>query len=796
MPDPVLEYTTVATVMRPPRLVILFRGDANWRAWARLALSAAGATWAGGGHLLVPYDVHGRVSPVLVDAVRAFDPDHVVLLTYTLSEYEAVAPGELTINVDGHAVEGDERARVIAADPQFREHDPAGHAARASLVAACTPFVTQLLDGEPHDLHRTIGGDGDWGAGLPASSLVGADAVYTAVPRHWSSDKALLAAALIGLEPRREYADGDPEPEGPEVLNYALKQPRPEPPSSLIAQEADSGTEHARPWLETIDVGVQRIVRGYNPIAGVVVVGDSADDFALAVAADRMLGPVLWVTSDMVHDSKVMPYAALPLLGRRNSFQADAVFTSASPNDEVAATFAELRAQLQGWSIGDSDWIPESVAPIDWSSNGRLFRAVGEAIGQLSTIPVLKDASGTLTMATQFALPAPRDPALTGAHPKWYIDVSFSDSTMPTGRGLGPTALRGGRDPESVNVRSGRDGLCVIAQSYGFVAAGAVLSSAMARPVLRDLGMLDWTNAQASGLGLSAQYSTPGQHAQLVAARLGSRDALTDLLAGPAASAIKCYMRVSKASDPRSKEDSPDRIVVLDNSTPYLTIDRMTRASVGLSAQALRSTVDDLCRQHLARRGLILRCTDCGRGSFVGLHDLAQRFTCPRCEALNDLDAWSWRSPTPEPHWYYDLHPSLREIISTSGDIPLLAAAHFKKSARRYADCAEIEFSQRGRPIAEIDLIAHADGKVILVEAKAGASLGSTQRQRAAQAAKLARIARVLRADEVVLATTRPAWDSADTAVLETALAEATPAFASRPVVRTLVGLGAGGVTD
>lgn len=188
--------------MRPPRVVVLFRGDDNWRSWVRLALRAVSSTWGGAGHLLVPYDEAGAVHPELVAAVKTYDPDHVVVLEPTISEREEVEPGLLRIaGEDGKPLQGTPRDEVIMSSGSLTIHDPAGDRARDKLAAVCTTFVEEY-DG--HRISRVQNTDSA-GAGLPgpaASDVVGVHGgTYLAVPKGWTSDVALTVAATIGFEP-------------------------------------------------------------------------------------------------------------------------------------------------------------------------------------------------------------------------------------------------------------------------------------------------------------------------------------------------------------------------------------------------------------------------------------------------------------------------------------------------------------------------------------------------------------------------------------------------------------------
>jgi hypothetical protein len=773
----------------------MFRGDTHWRSWARLALRAAGATWAGGGHLLVPYSEQGEVADTMLAAVAAFDPDHVVLLSPSLADHEEVAPGSLQLYSNDRLLEGAERAAAIKAGLTFRPDDPVGDRARDLVAAACTPFKTEFPGVASHEMRTHIETDGSTGFRLDAQDLLGTDATYAAVPRGWTSDTALFVGALVGIEPDDERPRDDSEPAPAELLRYAMGRPRPAPPIGMVSEGAAPPPGEVPTWFDVLDIGVTAIARDFSRSAGAVVIGDGPTDFALAVAAQRLRGFGWWLTLESLRDAELMRTAILPVLSRRLREDDDGVrsiaITSTTLSDEqLNATVAELSAALTTWSFYPRPGEDlRASPPPDWSGDGSTYRVVSDGIGDERTVPVEREDSGTMTMLTRLALPVPKEPSLTRGMPAWYVDVEFTEGVMPAGRGVPCSALRAGQHPEYTNVRSGRDGLSVIAQSYGFIPAGAVLSSAMTRPVLRDLGIYAWVEQMAEHAGLSANYSTPGQHAQLIAQRLGARTALVDLVAGPLHPMLRCFRLVdTRKADPRSNDPSSQPIVILDSTTPYLTIDRMCEAVPSVEPAEVRSRVDDLCRRRIARRGLILGCLECGRPSFLGVDDLGQTYRCPRCGAANDLEAGRWRLPTSEPHWFYDLHNSFRELLTTGGDVPLLAAANLRAGARRYADCAEVEFREKGKRVGEADLVAHIDGKVVLVEAKSTGMLGHTVRERRSTAAKKARIAAAIRADEVVLATTDERWGDADVEALTAALTSGTR---GRPVpgVRCLAGL-------
>jgi hypothetical protein len=216
------------------------------------------------------------------------------------------------------------------------------------------------------------------------------------------------------------------------------------------------------------------------------------------------------------------------------------------------------------------------------------------------------------------------------------------------------------------------------------------------------------------------------------------------------------------------------------------------RALVGgsLDDDQLRALIDPLSGRRILIRGLALDCATCGRLAFLRIDDLAQTNTCPHCHAASELGQARWRQPRHEPTWYYHLHPLARDLLNQHGEVPLLLADHLRRSSRRYADVAELELFSSASPIAECDLLASVDGRVVTAEAKSVTRFGRSEADRNAAIKKRIRIARVLRADEIVLATTESQWNGDDVQALRTAVRAARWSDGSPPAVRVVIGLG------
>jgi hypothetical protein len=173
----------------------------------------------------------------------------------------------------------------------------------------------------------------------------------------------------------------------------------------------------------------------------------------------------------------------------------------------------------------------------------------------------------------------------------------------------------------------------------------------------------------------------------------------------------------------------------------------------------VRDSLDRLLTHGALRRGLVLGCASCSSKHFVAVGDLGQVNRCPRCNDEAQLTQARWKLPPDEPTWFYDLHGTIRDLLLQNGDVPLLGAAHFAAKAQSYDDLVETQI-QIGSDTTELDLIAVADGKLIVAEAKKQQAAGRAWRS---QLTKLVAAAVRLRADRVaLLAGEASPWSDAD----------------------------------
>lgn len=789
-----LGYVSYRLAPRPARVAIVVSGDENWRYWCRLALHGASHTWGGAGFVLVPH-VNGVVHPLLLQGVSAYDPDYVMLQQRSLGDVETLDPGSVRIaGPEDTELSPDQRAAIVKSSAQTPLPDPAGDEARRAVVAACSPH------------RRWDEMDARW------------DEEFT----WWSADPTANGfAGLIDLGLDLSEAMTVP-PDAPGNLAVALtaRVGAVDPPDPRAAVAADKDSPAGVPWLidriglppswwtpgdesraTAFDVsrtGLAPILSGAaRPAPTLVAAGDTAADFALALLWDRLYGSSLWLPRDW------WPTATSPLGesvaralrqiartggGRGRTLQ----FASATACEEELDALVQALSEPDGGAGLEAASRRQAVtaARVTWPRRGSLHLAVADQFDQQFALPVRRDDEGGIEMAAPPPPPVISHPALAGQEKlRWEVDLQPERTDMPSGRGLNGHALLVDDDDAWLTwVRSGRDGTTYNAQRYDFVAAGASPEAKLARPRLRELGLLAWANALGKPQGRNYRLSDAGLRVQILTRMAGGRPALVDSLVGPLRGALRSFNAEGKST--AAAYPQGEGVALPDGG--YRTLAGMASLADSMQISEVRERVDVLLCTGILRRGTILGCAACQRPSFVLVDALRQLNACPRCGHVNDLVQDRWRSPAEEPAWYYDLHPAARELFSQHGDVPLLLSGHLRQRSRRYADIAEVELVDHatGKGLAEADLLAHADSRVITAEAKSNSVLGESSKKVRDAASKRALLAHALGADEVVLATTADTWATASLDAMRTALTALTWPRGAPPVLRAVIGLG------
>lgn len=804
--------------LRAPRVAIVVDGGARWTGWFRAALAAATRCWGGAGFILVPHRSGVVDAPALAMAV-AYDPDYVVNLEPTLAQMAWLRPEVLPPDVLAMVRSSDPAHAAVRNQGGFPSDEDSQ--ARQQVAAACTPYRFRWSDDDPTAGVKEVEEDvvllpsaGDGGQLTFIWSIPGAAGGPCRQGPDWTGPAGLIAARRYGL---MDLPVGEPMNDASatrSTLSWLLDAHDDVAPSEDTVWHGPPGSIQTGIYPPSVDTAFERTTLGLAEIRSgmshigrgvLVVAGDEPEDFAVSLAWSRIHGPSLWLPSQWwpteQSDEAAWARSALAsLVGRAVSRGHEVRLTSASLSLDRLEPLAELLrtpAHLVSHEVAGAEPPPprEKAVVVDsvrWQCDGVLHLGVVDQYDDQVSLPTMMDTEGTTTLLGQPPAPVLDHALLAAADALRYeVDLIIPPQRMPRGRGLpGTTLLAPGEDRGLTWLRSSRTAISYHPHRFDFVLAGTAPAARLARPRVRELGMLPWVQAQAERAGLSAVLSQAGRRVDVLRRLIGSREQLAELFAGPLLPVLRAF---NKSGRTDSAYLSGEGVVV--GREGYLTLSGMlTLATDPADERIFRDLVDVAATRRLLHRGMILDCHVCERPAFVPLMALSQTNTCPHCASPNELVQDRWRKPYAEPAWYYHLHPVARDLLTTHGEIPLLLADHLRGD-RTYADVAEVEFLSSGNATAECDLVASIDGKVVVAEVKSADNLGTGKQLRAAVSKRIY-VAEVLRADEIILGTTASRWETTTVKALKAEVTERVWITGRAPSIRLVTGLGTPAVSD
>ncbi len=806
--------------LRPPRVAIVFDGGDQWHYQARLAIHSTTHLWGGAGFLLVPHQ-GGTVHPFLLQATEAYDPDYVVLQRNTIQQFELAYPGRVKLVLDGQELKGEKREDFIKNSANETVDDPAGERARAAVAAVCSP-------------HRRAASKGDWSEhitwleksythgpltdlanipGIPGGSCLSA-------PPTWSSSIGVAIAGECGAI--EEPALGDNVTLSAEDRNDLIRwllssRQYGTPPYEAVWHENAAVSVNPSQVPDAFDRTRHALTEVHNGArydeATLLAVGDSASDFAVARAWKQVYGSGFWLPFSWWTAYESAESATLQLLladlvadARHQRRELRLTTTSVAP-DDLDSLAKVMRTPTLRFTDeeGNAELERRTATTVvvehpGFERVGTRHLAISDQFDQQFALPIRRDERHGVAMMAPAPVPAISNPDLSQSSSlRWQVDLDFIPSLTPRGRGLdGHSLIVPGENTYLTWVRSGRDGISYESHRWDFVPSGMAPLSRLARPKLRELDLLSWAEALVGQEDRSIKLSPAGLRVSVLQRLWGSREKLAETLSTR-------FLDVLRSFNPRHKETSAsypnqEGVVLLSGARDgYLTFDGMARIGGYQSdLSKLRGQVDSLLELGVIRRGLVLGCADCSRPAFIPIDRIGQENFCPRCGAVNNLVQARWRHPADEPTWFYDLHPVARELLRDNGEIPLLLAHYLRSSSRRYADTPEFEIynTAKNSREAELDLFALCDDRLLVAEAKSVSTLGNTAKEIRRAAAKRVALTYVLRADEVILATSRPSWDESSITYMQEAINGHKWPTGRPPRLRRITGLGSEQVDD
>jgi hypothetical protein len=755
--------------------------------------------------------------------IRVYDPDYVVALSKTVADIQQVNPGSIKL-----PVEETERRRHLEMIGDHAVPDEPGLVAREAVASICSPHRRRKEDGEWDEDVHFISASGGWErftAVEDATNSPEGGGTYATAPEHWGGALGVALAARCGAA-RRPVQGGEPdieEVQARQLWNWLLwndyrnaDQLAPIVPEMATWDHQkisfSSDTEFPPVFSKTRNGLVSVHNSGRLRKTADLVLGDTADDFALAHIAERLYGRSVWMPRALWdHEAARAGFHYLhALISRLDRERRTLSISSLSELGDVLESMAAyLRDSPFNAAVSEPQQdFPErqresvQVKPgmADPESASRLV--IAEQFDIKAQVGVHRSDRDSIEMTAGPRYPDIAHPALVGCEElQWQVDVSFVPHGVPAGRGVdGHDLLAGEENRHLTWVRSGRDGISFESRKWDFVHNGWSRASKLAEPRLRRPNLATWADLAAKSSGRSMEYSPAGSRFMSLVRLWGSPESVAETMAGPMLEVLRSF----KPSAKSSKEAYPggEGVVLASGGSAsqpregFLSFNGIVQFHGG-EPEVLRDEVDALLKLGVLKRGLVLGCAHCGRVAFIAIDRLAQNNRCLRCDGSNPLTAASWNRDGIEPAWFYDLHPIVRDFLHENGEVPVLLSHHLRLSSRTYTDAPEMELFEEGRRVAEADLIALSDRRLLVAEAKSSNHLrpktGNGSRLDIAR--KKVRLAKVLHADEVVLATTHEAWEDASIEAIKAAVGEVSPAWTA-PRVRVITALGTDHVRD
>ncbi len=776
--------------LRAPRVAVRVEAATNWQSMFGLAMSMACGVWGGYGFIYIPRG-SGNLHPALTRILSAYDPDYLVDAWCTRGEIEAIEPGWHASHIKGWPVGPDESAAWLV------DHFIDGELIREDLSDdlggnLCSPFYEQ--EGvRPMQVLSTR----SEGALHTLTTVLGSTRRATfEVPEGLDPLLTLALGLRVGFPakpplPLGRHADGTAERLPHRYVAYVL---------STEQERTGLGFDGLTTAWNLTRTGLVPVRRPGPPARPVTVIGSTADDFALAVALDRMYGTTIWVPAEWTEDPDLRwpvqhGYEDLLQAARRSGRPPIVTSISLSEDQLNAAVQAKWPEPIQAWNDqGNTPALdsqpPEFVPAEQLDLHAPSHLACTGDYDLPFTSPTRSDGRGGFEFVLPIPAHTPSSEELRGPQrPFWEVDVEVYPPRVPTGRNLSARALLADDEPYLATVlRSGRDGISFNPMSMLFVSGGATLQQSIAKPRLHMLGLRGWIAALVvqDQPETAVRLSQAGRRAMILTRLWGSRSAVArDLLE------LNDFLREFKPSGKCDMEAYPNRDGVRLTSTEgYLTFAAAARTLPGMETAQIRNRLNHLLHINVLQRGLVVPCSECERRAFYRIELLGENNTCPRCGApAHATDAWRSQLEEPEPEWFYDLHGAVRELLQQDGDVPFLAGQALAAQAQTFEEIAELDFLRPDQDPDEIDIVALVDGRLVIGEAKCVPTLG-TKKESNKAIAKLLRISDLLGADEILLATSAPGpWKESQTDQLLKATAGQSWRFGKVPQVRVMTDL-------
>src|SRR6266567_2966725 len=279
--------------LRAPRVAVRVETRDNWRSMFGLALSMASGFWGGYGFIYVPRG-DGKLHPALARILSTYDPDYLVDALWTHGDIEAIEPGWHARHYQGWPTDPGESAAKLELLAGQDVVESLGEDIGANL---CSPFY----ETDQYRRLQTLSEGGNQAVHRLATVLSFLPQADFEVP------EGLDPLLTLALGSRAGYSAKPPLPLGREVNGVAERLP-PSYVKYVLSVRPDSTGLAAggllTAWTLT-QTGLVQISKFQSLPRPIAVIGSTVEDFALAVALDRMYGTTIWVPVEWTQDSSI-----------------------------------------------------------------------------------------------------------------------------------------------------------------------------------------------------------------------------------------------------------------------------------------------------------------------------------------------------------------------------------------------------------------------------------------------------------------------------------------------------------